>query len=338
MPVEILGLRNIVHHFDGRRVLDVPYLTIEKGRVYSVVGPNGSGKSTLLSIMGLLLQPSHGEVYFEGRPVRYEPESLMAMRESVTMALQNPYLFNTSVGKNVAYGLRSRGVPWRDCEANVRDALELVGLRGFEKRRAQKLSGGETQLVALARAVVLEPSVLLLDEPTANLDTRHVHRFESLVSRINSERGTTVVVTTHNLSQAYRFTERVFSLFEGALVAPTMFNLFSGKVIHTEEGPCFDTGKTRIWVVAGTEAVNATHLSIDPQFIIASEEPFTSSARNQFDGRVTGIVDQGGKILLKVRSKENFTVEITDQSLRAMRLTVGSKVYLTFKASSVHLL
>ncbi len=336
--MEILGLKGIAHLYDGKKILDVPVLSIEKGGIYGVVGPNGAGKTTLLSIMSLVLRPTRGDVYFEGRPVYDNNRPFTLVRRSLTMVLQSPYLFNTSVAKNVAYGLRARGVRRKDREIRVKAALEWVGLHGFERREARRLSGGETQLVALARALVLEPQVLFLDEPTANVDPRHVHRLEGIISRINREKGTTVVMTTHNLSQAYRLTERVFSLFEGSVVAPTMDNLFSGKVVQTEEGPCFDTGGIRMWISPGRQTDDATHVSINPENIIASEEPFASSARNRFEGVVTEIMDQGGRILLNVRSRENFKVQITDRSLRDMRLTVGSRVYLTFKASSVHLL
>lgn len=336
--MKILELKGITHVYNGKKVLDVPVLSIEKGQIYNVVGPNGSGKTTLLSIMSLVLRPTSGEVYFEECPVRYDKKSLTEVWKSMTMTLQSPYLFNMSVAKNVAYGLCARGIPRKTCDAKVREALELIGLNGFEKRRGRELSGGETQLIALARAFILDPKVLFLDEPTANVDARHVHRFEGIISRINKERGTTVVMTTHNLSQAYRLTENVFSLFEGSLVASSMHNLFSGKVLQTEEGPCFDTGAIRIWIFPGSQAVDATHVSINPENIIASGEPFASSARNQFQGIITEIIDQGGRILLKVRSQETFRVQITDRSLREMRLFVGSKVYLTFKASSVQLL
>jgi len=336
--MSILELRDITHIYNRTEVLGISALSIEKGEIYAIVGPNGSGKTTLLSIMSLGLRPSHGKIYFEGHPIRYDTKSLMAVRRSVTMVLQTPYLFNTSVAKNVAYGLRARGVPKKDLDKRVMEALEWVGLDGFGKRKARELSGGETQLVALARALVLNPALLFLDEPTANVDARHVHLFEGIISRINKERGTTVVMTTHNLSQAYRLTERVFSLFEGSLVTSSMHNLFSGKVLLTEEGPCFDTGAIRIWIPPGSESVEATHVTINPENIIASGEPFASSARNQFQGIITEIIDQGGRILLKVRSQEIFGLQITHHSLRNMRLTVGSRVYLTFKASSVQLL
>jgi len=336
--MKILDLKRIKHIYNGKKVLDVPDFSLEKGQIHGLVGPNGSGKTTLLSIMSLILRPTQGEVYFEGSLVRSGNDSLRAAQRRMTMVIQAPYLFNTSVAKNVAYGLRSRGISKRICDGKVKEILELVGLKGFEKRRARQLSGGETQLVALARALVLDPVVLFLDEPTGNIDARHVHRFEHLILRIHRERNTTVVMTTHNLSQAYRLTESVFSLFEGSLVTSSMHNLFSGEILQTEDGPCFDTGAIRIWIVPDAGVLDATHVSIDPENIIASGEPFASSARNQFQGTVMEIIEQGGRILLKVQSQETFTLQITDRSLRNMRLTVGSRVYLTFKASSVKLL
>ncbi|MBW2055882.1 MAG: ATP-binding cassette domain-containing protein [Deltaproteobacteria bacterium] len=334
----ILDLRGIVHVCQGRKILEIPSLSVQRGEIYGVVGPNGSGKTTLLSIMGLILRPTQGEVYFEGHRVVPDKRSLMGFRESVVMVFQSPYLFKTSVARNVSYGLRLRGVPRRRWEARVKEVLELVGLTGFEKRKAGELSGGETQLVALARALILDPKVLLLDEPTANVDPRQVHRFEGIISRINSERATTVVLTTHNLAQAYRLSQRVVSLFEGSLVESTTHNLFSGRIVQTGEGPCFDTGTIRIWIVPGYEPLDARYASIDPENVILSREPFSSSARNQFHGRVAEITELGGKILLKVRSQEDFYVQISEQSLSNMAPTVGSPVYLTFKASSVKLL
>jgi tungstate transport system ATP-binding protein len=145
-------------------------------------------------------------------------------------------------------------------------------------------------------------------------------------------------MTTHNLSQAFRLTEQVYSLFDGSLIASVMHNLFSGSVQETGEGLRFDTGRAHFWVAPGSHACDATHASIDPENIIASEEPFASSARNQFRGTVTEATEQGGRILLKVRSQETFSVQITERSHHRMRLTAGSRVYLTFKASSVKLL
>jgi tungstate transport system ATP-binding protein len=338
MNMKIIELKNIIHFYNKKKVLDIPELFIEKGKIYCIVGPNGSGKTTLLSIMSLLYKPSQGQVFFEGQHVQYNDEFSLKLIKSMTMVLQNPYLFNMSVGKNVAYGLYPRRIPKKEREARVRGALDMVGLAGFEKRSARELSGGETQLVALARALALEPVVLFLDEPTANVDLRHMHRFEGIISRINKEQGTTIIMTSHNLSQAYRMAEVVISIFDGSLVSSAMHNLFSGNIHMEEKGLCFDTGETQIWIPADARSMNCTHIAVDPEDIIVSREPFVSSARNLFEGVITNIADQGGSILLEVKSEEIFRAMITAASLKDMDLNVGSHVYLTFKASSVHLL
>lgn len=335
MAMHILELKGIEHYYNGRKVLDIPGLAMDKGGTYAVVGPNGSGKTTLLSIMSLILRPTKGEVVFEGRQVQHAGSPGTDAGRSMTMVLQNPYLFNTSVLKNVSYGLRARGISRRECDDRVKEALQLVGLEGFEKRRARELSGGEAQLVALARGLAIDPVVVFLDEPTANVDARNMRRFEQIIERINRERGTTIVLTSHNLSQAYRMAQTVFSLFEGALVTSTMHNLFSGRVMQTDKGPCFIAGDIRVWISDDLPHEEYSHITIDPEDIIVSREPFSSSARNLFEGVITAIIDQGGKIMLEVRSREVFRVFITPVSLQEMGLTVGSHVYLTFKATSV---
>ncbi|MGA1864260.1 MAG: ABC transporter ATP-binding protein [bacterium] len=336
--MKIIELKNIIHFYNEKKALDVPELFIEKGKTYCIVGPNGSGKTTLLSIMSLLFKPSEGQIFFEGRHIRYNDDFSQKLIKSMTMVLQNPYLFNMSVGKNVAYGLYPRKLPRKEREARVRVALEMVGLSGFEKRAARELSGGEAQLVALARALALVPVVLFLDEPTANVDLRHMRRFEGIISRINKEQGTTIIMTSHNLSQAYRMAEIVISIFDGSLVPSAMHNLFAGNIYMKEKGLCFDTGEIQIWISADAKCTNCRHIAIDPEDIIVSKKPFVSSARNLFEGTITNITDQGGSILLEVGSAEIFRALITAVSLKEMDLNVGSHVYLTFKASSVHLL
>jgi tungstate transport system ATP-binding protein len=333
-----LELRDVTHRYNGKMVLDIPHLSIEKGRIYGLVGPNGSGKTTLLSIMNLLIQPTTGQLLFEGKPIPYENNSRLEIQRSMAMTLQTPYLFNTTVEGNIAYGLRARGISGKNRAAIVEDTLQRVGLRGLAKRRARELSGGEAQLVAIARALVIDPKILFLDEPTANVDLRHIGQVEEVVAAINRDRGTTIVLTTHNLSQAYRFAHHVFPLFEGRLVAATMHNLFSGTIKTSPDGPYFDTGKIRICIPQEFSSSGSPQISIDPEDIIVSMEPFASSARNRYWGTITQVVGQKGRVDLVVNAGETFRVQITEHSFRRLGLNVGSRVYVTFKTTSTHLL
>ena len=333
-----LELNDIIHRYNGRTVLTVEHLPIERGKVYALVGPNGAGKTTLLHIMSLILRPDRGEVVFEGERIGYDESKRTHARRSMTMILQNPYLFRTTVKANIEYGLKARGMGRREREWRVGEALEHVGLSGFASRKAHELSGGEAQLVALARGLALSPTVLFLDEITANLDVKHVSQLEEVIKRINLERGTTIVMTTHMLNQAYRLADQVFSLFDGRIVSSTMYNLFKGEFRHDGEETLFDTGKIQIYFTAHAQGREKGHVSINPKDIIISKEPLNSSARNSFLGKITRIIEQNEVVHLGVYVGEEFRVQITTRSFHEMGLTLGSKVFLVFKASSVHLL
>ena len=333
-----LELREIIHRYDGRTVLSIDRLHIEKGGVYGLVGPNGSGKTTLLHIMSLILRPDQGEIFFNGTRIGQDESGRIRARRDMTVVLQNPYLFNATVRANVEYGLKARGMEKKERGQRVGEALELVGLSDFSNRKARQLSGGEAQLVALARGLVLRPSMIFLDEITANLDVKHVSRLERVIVEINRHLGTTIVMTTHILPQAYRLADQVFSLFDGRIVPSGMFNLFRGKFTREGEEFYFDTGSIRIHVAQDTEKEEQGYVSINPEDIIVSEERLQSSARNTFPGKITKIIEQDGAVHLEVVAKETFRVQITKLSFHEMGLTLGSRVFLIFKASSVHVL
>jgi tungstate transport system ATP-binding protein len=205
----------------ARRVLDVAALHVPAGQVLAVVGPSGAGKSTLLRLLNFLEPPTRGSLLFHGQPVPARPP--LPLLRSVTTVFQRPLLLDRSVRDNVAYGLRLRGLPAGE---RVQAAIERVGLGGLERQPALKLSGGEMQRVALARALVLQPRVLLLDEPTANLDPYHVGLIEDLVRDENRQRGTTIVLVTHNVFQARRLAQRVALLLAGQLVEAASASVF----------------------------------------------------------------------------------------------------------------
>ncbi len=206
-------LTNIVRRYGARTVLHIERLAVTAGRTLALLGPSGAGKSTLLRLLNLLEAPDAGQISYDGRPLLSGEAPLHLVRE-ITTVFQRPLLLDTSVWKNVAFGLHLRRR--RDPQA-VEAALAQVGLSHLARASARTLSGGEMQRVALARALVIAPRVLLLDEPTANLDPANVATIEAVVQGM-ARRGTTVVIVTHNLFQARRLADDVALLIDGVLV------------------------------------------------------------------------------------------------------------------------
>jgi tungstate transport system ATP-binding protein len=190
-------LQSIRKRYGSNVALDVEELTIAEGRLYTLTGANGAGKSTLLSILAFLTPPTSGEIFYAGNRVDWNHGSVEEYRRKVTLLHQSPYLFVGSVHDNVAFGLKVRGIPGEEQRRIVDRALDGVGLQGFRDRKARELSGGEAQRVAMARALALNPEVLLLDEPLANIDRGTAGLLETVIASLPA-RGTTVVMTTHD--------------------------------------------------------------------------------------------------------------------------------------------
>jgi tungstate transport system ATP-binding protein len=214
---KIYELSDLQKTYGERAILNLPALTIEQGEVFAVVGPSGAGKSTLLRLLALLEAPSAGTVglHLDGRAVTHANATIQDCRQ-LAMVFQRPVLLSRSVRANVAYGLRLRGE--RDSRGLIDAVLDRVSLLPLADAHPRTLSGGEMQRVAVARALVLEPRVLLLDEPTANLDPTNVRIIEGLIREQHQRYGTTIVLVTHNVFQARRLATRVAFLLEGELV------------------------------------------------------------------------------------------------------------------------
>ena len=216
LQAAIYNLQSVTKRYGERLVLDVPELSIHAGEMLALVGPSGAGKSTLLRLLNFLEPWDSGTITCDGQRFTHPDAVPLALRRQITTVFQRPLLLSDSVAANVAYGLRLRGR--RDNRHIVNAALERVGLQNLAHAPARTLSGGEMQRVALARAIVLEPRVLLLDEPTANLDPRNVQIIEQTVAELHRQHGTTVVFVTHNLFQARRLAERAALLLDGQIV------------------------------------------------------------------------------------------------------------------------
>jgi len=193
--------------------LNIKSLELQSRRIYALTGPNGAGKSTLLRVMALLTLPQKGTVSFANAAA----DSLAQQRKKITLVEQSPYLLEGSVYHNLAFGLRLRGIHGNEQKNRINLALGMVGLDGFEGRKTRELSGGEVQRVALTRALVLKPEILLLDEPTSNIDSKSLEAFETLISSLPGH-GITVVFSTHDLSQPKRLGGEMLRIENGRLL------------------------------------------------------------------------------------------------------------------------
>jgi len=212
----LLELNNICLK-QGPFQLQVPKLTLQAGCLYVLKGQNGSGKSTLLRLLALLQQPQSGTVWFNDLPVVWAAEKLQKLRQNITLLEQNPWLFTGNVEKNLAFGLKLRGVCGSELHHKIAQALDIVGLNGFQKRRAKELSGGESRRVALARALCLQPQLLLLDEPTANLDAGQVEILEQFLVTL-PQQGMALVVASHDRGQSGRLGGEAIKMKDGRLM------------------------------------------------------------------------------------------------------------------------
>jgi tungstate transport system ATP-binding protein len=203
----LVELRDLLVKRGEHPALQLDHLAIQNGEVLAVVGPNGAGKSTLLLTLARLLKPERGEIQFNGQPASVESDTLY--RRRIALVMQDPLLFDTSVFDNVASGLKFRGISRDEIRQKVPLWLERLGVGHLAKRRAGQLSGGEAQRVSLARALVLEPQLLLLDEPFSALDPPTRSRLLDDLGALLKETGTTTIFVTHDLPEAAQLAGRM---------------------------------------------------------------------------------------------------------------------------------
>jgi tungstate transport system ATP-binding protein len=335
MDKSIIKIKNLKKLYNNKAVLDIHYLDFQESKIYAIVGPNGSGKTTLLNILNLLMRPEEGQIFFHDQEIiNHSNAKILEIRRKMTLVDQDPFLFNTTIYNNIAYGLKVRSIPYIIQQRKIKNALDIVGLSGLENRKIDQLSGGEAQRVVIARALVIEPEILFLDEPTTSIDQKYIAKVEKIIKKIRKELKTTVIFTTHDLSQAYRLADEVISLLEGKIIKQVPENVLWGE-IEEKDGIKWFVANENIKFIIVSEKIGPAYICIDPQDIILSYEPFQSSARNSFLGKIVKIIEQNHLVKLEVDVSITLVTIITRESFQQMNLNLGSKVYLTFKASVV---
>lgn len=340
---------------DKHPILDRIDLEFLPSAINVIIGPNGAGKTTLLRLVGLLEKPDQGQILFDNLSAwDLKGKEKTNLRRRIGFVFQNPLMLEGDVLRNLTYGfyVRKQKVHY----PKVHQMLQKVGLQDKMHQEAKKLSGGEKQRLQLARIMLLEPELYLLDEPTANLDPLSTRTIENIMMEMAAN-GKTVVFSTHNLVQARLLGQKFFFLKDGRLVQQgsgdeifqrpisldvaefsSAENIITGE-ISTRDG-------YKVLSANGLHIQVVTHLEMGPaagviraEDILLSKDPIISSARNSLRGKIQLIADMGMFLSVAVECQKQTLISfITRESAELMALKPGDQIYLTFKSTAVHVL
>jgi tungstate transport system ATP-binding protein len=357
----LVEVRDLVVTRSGRRVLEIEQFGVTEHETVAVVGPNGAGKSTLLLTLASLVRPAGGSLRYRGTPVTRSAE--LSFRRKIGLVFPDPLLLDTSVFANVASGLRFRGVSPGAVRVRVDAWLERLGIGHLHDRPARHVSSGEAQRVSLARSLVLEPEILLLDEPFAAVDVAARAQLMDDLERLLRETAIACVLVTHDLDEAGRLGTRLAVVIDGHLrQEDTPTRVFTspvdadvaafvgvetrvpGRVISTQDGlAVVDIGGHQVEAVADLAVGRAVLCCLRPEDVtvwVDRKDPLPplTSARNRLGGRVRRLAQRGPLVQVTIDCEVSLVASITRASAVEMALREGDSVIATFKASAVHLI
>lgn len=352
-----VAVKSLRKSYGSKEILKGIDLEVARGEVVAVIGPTGAGKTTLLRILDLLERPTSGAVFLDGQDVSTSEKLRLRTRRRIAIVLQRPVVFNATVYSNVAYGLRIRKEKRADSHRKVMTALETVGLSGYQDRDARTLSGGEVQRVALARAMTVAPQMLLLDEPTANLDPVSAALVEQHVRQVIERLNTTVIMATHDFYQGQRLADRIGVLIDGRMAqAGTpreifgkpqsrevaqfvgVENILDGLVTGNQEGlVTIDIGgRATMEAIANLTIGDEAIVCIRAEEVTLTSAESPSSARNRFRGEIVRLVPMGPVARVEIDCGFPLVAVVTMRSAEEMEMQEGKRVHASFKASGVH--
>lgn len=360
MAEALLTLQQVLVRYGDAAILEVPSLSVHPGEVLAVIGPNGAGKSTLLRVMALLEPPTNGKVFFQGREANQG--SGLSVRRRMASVFQEPLLLNASVYENAALGLKLRKLDGASTRQRVLPWLQRLGIADLAQHPARSLSGGEAQRTSLARALALDPELLLLDEPFSALDPPTRETLLLDLETILRETGITTVFVTHDRNEAFMFGDRVAVLAGGRLLqVGATVEVFARPVdeevahfvgMDTHIPAVVETaneGLARLRFEGGSAEVvgdfqrgERVLLCLRPEDITLSPpgpENLKSGARNRLMSKVAKITPWGPhyRVALDCGSSR-LVAAVTRPSFLELALQEGENVVASFKATAVHVI
>jgi tungstate transport system ATP-binding protein len=352
----ILEVKNLEVNRGGAVLIRVPSLCIYEGEIHSLIGPNGAGKTTLLQTLSYLLKPFQGEIFFRGSRIGTN-HSVLEYRRKLAMVFQEPLLFDATVFNNVASGLKIRGIKRNEIRDRVLEQLEQFGISQLSRRSARTLSGGEAQRTSLARAFVLRPEILLLDEPFSSLDPPTRESLIEDLEHILQQTRTTAIFATHDRLEALRLSNRIAVMNGGQIIqigSPEQVanhpvsefvasfmgveTILTGKVIKRNGGTFIVSVEGQeIEAVGDARLGEKVVLCIRPENVTLSIRPSQegTSARNVFSGKIVKIISLGLYQKIYLQCKFPLIAYVTNHSLEELSLSEGKEVRASFKATAV---
>lgn len=355
----LLETINLCYRYGKHEIIKNINLKIDRGEVLALIGPTGAGKTTLLRLIDLINIPSAGKIFLDGiDTAAVSSKDKLQMRRRMAFVLQKPVVFNTSVYANVAYGLRWRGLHKDEIHRRVTSVLEMFGIMDFKDRNARMLSGGEVQRVALARAIAIGPELLLLDEPTANLDPVSTSKVEGLIRSVIQRHDTTIIMATHDMAQGQRLADKAGVLFNGEFIQSGDWrevfgspwnrqvadfvgveNIIPGIITSNEDRfVTIASGSNTIEALSDYPAGAEVFACIRPEDVTLTLSRLSDSTHNSFAGTVSRIISTGHLSRVEIDCGFPMVSLIAHKSAKGMGLTGGSRVYAIFDATEVHII
>jgi tungstate transport system ATP-binding protein len=356
----VIEAANLVTILGGQKIIEISSLQVNHGEVLTIIGPNGSGKTTLLMCLALLLKPSSGRVSYHGVPVT-DSKQILQIRREISVVFQDPLLLSGTVWNNITLGLKLRKVKNEEIKPRVEKWLKRFGVADLAKRQARTLSGGEAKRVSLARAFVLNPEVIFLDEPFSALDSPTRQALLEDFEGVLRETGVTAVMVTHDRNEALTLADRVAVMLKGSIAQiGTPTEVFSTPV-NEAVANFVETGNILHGVVdalsEGLAAVKVGQLEIDAcceipvgsrvillipyddiTLLLTPPGEKTTSARNRFPGEIVRMQPTGFQVRVTINCGFPLTALITRRSAEEMGLKEGVRVVAMVKAVSIRVI